>query len=174
VRESKQLIWLVVLVAVLVGINLYRSVSQGGKAGGGAKGSTPAASAYTIPDADFDTAALQEGPAVRAADIKRNIFDYGSVPVARRAPAVSGPPKGNAPPPPPPPEPKPPLRFFGFARGGAAGVHRVFLTDGDAVFVAQEGQVVMRRYKVLHIQAQSVEVEDVTAARRWVLPLEQP
>lgn len=172
-REAKKLLWLVVLVAVLVGINLYRSSSQG-SAGGEAKGKAGAAAGYTIPDAEFDTAKLQRTDAVSAADVKRNIFDYGTTPVARRGPVAPARAKPEPPPPPPPPEPKPPLRFFGFAEGGASGAHRVFLTDGEAVFVAQEGQVVMRRYRVLRIEAKSIEVEDVTAGRRWVLPLEQP
>lgn len=172
-KQAKQMIWLVVLVAILVSVNLYYRYSAQGSAAGGGESKAEAASDYTIPDAEFDIARLQQAAAARAADVKRNIFDYGAAPVARRGPAAPAPAKPDLPPP-PPPEPKPPLRFFGFAQGGASGVHRVFLTDGDAVFVAQEGQVVMRRYRVLHIQTQSVEVEDATAGRRWVLPLEQP
>jgi hypothetical protein len=72
--------------------------------------------------------------------------------------------KTPPPPPPPPSGPPPPppidLKFFGFAsRPGEA--KRVFLSHGEDVFVAGEGDIVDRRYKLLRISAASVEVEDV-------------
>jgi hypothetical protein len=70
------------------------------------------------------------------------------------------------------PQPPPPinLRFFGFAsRPGEA--KRVFLSQGEDVFIAAEGDIVNRRYRVLHIGVNSVEVEDVLGGRRQVLPL---
>src|SRR4051794_9381982 len=58
----------------------------------------------------------------------------------------------NTPPPPPPvyvPPPPPPieLKFFGFA--STQGVKRVFLAKGDDIFVASEGDIVNRRYKIM-------------------------
>lgn len=62
------------------------------------------------------------------------------------------------------------LRFFGFAsRPGEA--KRVFLSSGEDVFIASEGDIVNRRYRVLHIGVNTVEVEDVLGGRRQVLPL---
>ncbi len=62
-----------------------------------------------------------------------------------------------APPPPPPPIP---LKFYGFANR-IDGNKRIFLSKGEDIFVAKEGDIVDRRYKVVHIGANSVEVQDV-------------
>lgn len=63
------------------------------------------------------------------------------------------------PPTPPPPTPIP-LKFFGFAnRPGEP--RRIFLSEGEDVFVAGEGEIVDRRYKVIRITPNSVEMQDV-------------
>jgi hypothetical protein len=62
-----------------------------------------------------------------------------------------------APPPPPPPIP---LKFYGFA-SRKDGNKRIFLSKGEDIFVAKEGDIVDRRYKVVHIGTNSVEVQDV-------------
>jgi len=60
---------------------------------------------------------------------------------------------------PPPPTPIP-LKFFGFAsRRGEQ--KRIFLSEGEDVFVAGEGEIVDRRYKVIRITPNSVEMQDV-------------
>jgi len=70
----------------------------------------------------------------------------------------------------PPPPPPISLRFFGFAsRPGEA--KKIFLSQGEDVFIAAEGDIVNRRYRVLHIGVNSVEVEDVLGGRRQTLPL---
>jgi hypothetical protein len=73
-------------------------------------------------------------------------------------------------PPPPPPPPPIPLRFYGFS-GTKNGPKQVFLSKGDDIFIAKEGQVVDRRYKILKIGPNSVEVEDVLTNNRQTLPL---
>jgi len=80
--------------------------------------------------------------------------------------------KKNEPPPPPGPPPKPPinLKFFGFA-SHAGEPTRIFLAQGDTVFIAYEGQIVDRRYKVLRITPNSVEIEDVLNNNRQTIPL---
>lgn len=82
----------------------------------------------------------------------------------------------NTPPPPPPvptgPPPPPPinLKFFGFASGSGEPT-KVFLGSGDDVFVAGEGEVVNRRYKVVKINPKSVEIEDLLSNNRQTIPL---
>jgi hypothetical protein len=61
---------------------------------------------------------------------------------------------------PPPPPPPIPLKFYGFANR-IDGNKRIFLSKGDDIFVAKEGDIVDRRYKVVHIGANSVDVQDV-------------
>jgi hypothetical protein len=98
----------------------------------------------------------------------RNIFRDEEAPVSREhSPA-------HLPPPPTPvpaaAEPQIPLRFFGFVsmldvpRKGCFG-------DGDAVFVASEGQIVNRRYRILKIKTNSVEVEDLIEHSKHTLSL---
>jgi len=74
-------------------------------------------------------------------------------------------------PPPPPPGPPPiPLKFFGFA-SHMGEPKRIFLAQGDDVFIAEEGQIVDRRYKVLRINPTSVEIEDVLNNNHQTIPL---
>jgi hypothetical protein len=74
--------------------------------------------------------------------------------------------------PPPPPTPIPPapsrqpmleqirLKFFGFA-SIFNSPRRVFLIEGDDIFVATEGEIVNRRYRISRINSDSVQVEDL-------------
>jgi hypothetical protein len=52
-----------------------------------------------------------------------------------------------------------PLTFFGFSRRGDA--RSIFLLAGEDVFIAREGDVVDRRYRIVRVTPESVEVEDV-------------
>jgi len=73
-------------------------------------------------------------------------------------------------PPPPPPPPPINLKFFGFAsKPGEA--KKIFLSEGEDVFIASEGDVVNRHYKVLRISPTSVEIEDVLNNNRQSIPL---
>ena len=49
----------------------------------------------------------------------------------------------------------------------------MFLSQNEDVFIAAEGEIVDRRYRVLHISPTSVEVEDVINNNRQSLPLTQ-
>ena len=104
----------------------------------------------------------------------RNIFRAGAEPVkeipkpvtppmgsaaAAAAAAIAGPPPIN-------------LKFFGFSKRQGEE-NKIFLAEGDDVFVAGEGDIVDRRYRVLHISPTSVEVEDVLNNVRQTLPLTQ-
>lgn len=72
----------------------------------------------------------------------------------------------------PPPPPPINLKFYGFAnRPGEAKA--IFLSQGEDVFIAREGEIVDRRYKVLHINPMSVEIEDVLNNNRQSIPLTQ-
>jgi hypothetical protein len=103
----------------------------------------------------------------------RNIFlaqveDVIPKPVA---PAIKPSTPVNAQPTVPVPPPPPPidLKFFGFA--STEGVKRVFLSRGDDVFVASEGDIVNRRYKIVKINSNNIEVLDVLNNNRQTIPL---
>jgi len=70
----------------------------------------------------------------------------------------------------PPPPPPIPLKFYGFS-GNKTGPKQVFLSKGDDIFIAKEGQVIDRRYKIVKIGPNSIEVEDVLTNNRQTLPL---
>lgn len=62
-----------------------------------------------------------------------------------------------------PPPPPIPLKFFGFAsRPGEP--KKIFLAKDQDVFIAGEGEIVDRRYKVVHISAASVEIQDLVGS----------
>jgi len=56
-----------------------------------------------------------------------------------------------------------PLKFFGFANQPGEP-KRVFLNKGEDVFIAGEGEIIDRRYKVVRISPTSVEVQDVVGS----------
>lgn len=118
---------------------------------------------------------------------KRNIFSLESEPVIVAVKKTQGPVCPNdadprCPPVPPTcpgpdprcPPPPIPLQFFGFA-SKPGEPKRIFLrtTDTNDVFVASEGEVVNRRYRVLRIMNSGVEVEDVLNNNKQILPLTQ-
>src|SRR6202042_1176493 len=106
----------------------------------------------------------------------RNIFSASSAPIDIPKPIASvrpvkAPPPGPPPPPPGPPPPPPiDLKFFGTATA-ADGTRKAFLLHGDDVFLASDGEIVQRRYKILRISANSIEVEDMAYNNRQTLPL---
>lgn len=53
-----------------------------------------------------------------------------------------------------------PLKFYGFA-SSPGEPKKIFLKLGEDVFVAGEGEIVDRRYKVIRISNTSVEIQDV-------------
>ena len=76
------------------------------------------------------------------------------------------PPQPVGPPPPPPIN----LKFYGFANKPGEP-KRIFLTKGEDVFIAREGEIVDHRYKVVRINTNSVEIEDVLSNNRQSIPL---
>lgn len=78
----------------------------------------------------------------------------------------------NTPPPPPPPPPSN-LHFYGFATSRPDGAKRIFLIKGEDVFIASEGDIVDRRYKVVRISQNAVEILDVLSNNRENIPLSQ-
>ena len=124
---------------------------------------------------------LHDGP-MRAAEslvyagLGRNIFGTGpdAQPVtkvaqsafpARPVPQAPVAPVNLGPPPPPPIN----LKFFGVAT--RMGVRRALLLSGDDVFLASQGDIVQRRYRIVSIAATSITIEDVPNNNQQSLPL---
>lgn len=85
------------------------------------------------------------------------------------AAAKPAPPVPTGPPPPPPIN----LKFYGFANRPGDPAKKVFLSEGDNIFIAGEGEVVNRRYKVVKIGQSSVEIEDLLYNNKRTIPLTQ-
>jgi len=102
----------------------------------------------------------------------RNIFRVFVEIPQPKAPVAKGPealqtPQAYVPPPPPPSN----LKFYGFATNRPDGAKRIFLTKNEDVFIAAEGDIVDRRYKVVRISPNSVEILDVLSNNRESIPL---
>ena len=103
----------------------------------------------------------------------RNIFRVFVEPPPRPiVPVVPNQPLPTGPPPPPPPPPIN-LHFYGFATSRPDGAKRIFLSQGEDVFIASEGDIVDRRYKVVRISPNAVEILDVLSNNRQSIPLTQ-
>lgn len=125
-------------------------------------------------DPTLDMKLLAQSEDIKYAGNGRNIFIAGSVatlPVAKGNGTTDQNAGMHMPPPIPPPPPIT-LKFFGFAnKPGEA--KRVFLSQGEDVWIAGEGDVVNRRYRVLRISPNAVEMEDVLNNNRQSIPLTQ-
>ncbi|MGA3091304.1 MAG: hypothetical protein ABSD75_22065 [Terriglobales bacterium] len=126
-------------------------------------------------DPTLDLNLLRQSEEIKYSGNGRNIFVAGSVATIEKPKSngvtdvASGTPRPLPAIPPPPPIT---LKFFGFAnRPGET--KKVFLSQNEDVFIAAEGDIVDRRYRVLRISPTSVEVEDVLNNNRQSLPLTQ-
>jgi hypothetical protein len=103
----------------------------------------------------------------------RNIFRMEELkPVDKTITSVR-PPYGPEPPPTPTPTPPPPpipLKFYGFA-SKSSEPKRIFLADEGEVFVARQGDIVERKYKVIQINNTSVVIEDMLNSNRQTIPV---
>lgn len=117
---------------------------------------------------------LKQSESIKYEGSGRNIFiAHEDVPIPAPHRDVATDKQPQVPPPPPPPPPIT-LKFFGFANKPGEP-KKVFLSQGEDVFIAGEGDIVDRRYRVLRIinNPASVEVEDVLNNNRQTIPLTQ-
>ncbi|HXY77742.1 MAG TPA: hypothetical protein VEH47_02955, partial [Candidatus Acidoferrales bacterium] len=179
IENQKQVITLAVLGGLAVGLMVYEfwppspSAAPATTAPTGAAPAKPAmrrtSSGRMVPvieprlDPTLDLNLLSQSEEIKYAGNGRNIFVAGSVPKIEKPKATGVTDKHEASlhlPPPVPPPPPITLKFFGFAnRPGET--KKVFLSQGEDIFIAGEGDIVDRRYRVLHISATTVDVEDM-------------
>ena len=182
-ENKKQLMWMTVLLAIAVPLSLYsfrNILGDGGShsvttAAAPATGATKAAGVIAVDsDPRLRTDILDRSRQVKL-EPGRNIFDMQqqiiepAVASVRQMPNVH---YGPDLPPPPPPPPPIPLTFYGFA-SKPGETKKIFLQqkNGEHMFVAVQGDVIDRRYKVIQIQANSVVMEDMLTNNRQPLPL---
>jgi len=74
-----------------------------------------------------------------------------------------------------PPEPAPlvvPFKYYGFSDDVHTKRRRGFFTNGEEVFIASEGELVLGKYRVISITPTAAEVEEVSTSRRARLSME--
>ena len=186
-ENKKQVQWMVALLAIALLVGIYNIYF-----GGSSSASTPAASA----PATTTTAVPKKSGALAGADNSnldprlrldilaasqskkyeagRNIFRMEEVPIqaaiagvrSKGAYTVDAPPTPTPTPPPPPI----PLKFYGFA-SKSNEPKRIFLDDEGEVFIARQGEIVERRYKVIQINNTNVVIEDALNNNRQTVQL---
>jgi len=146
-----------------------------------ARAAAPRSRSHTLKDRKMAMAPRSIDPTLRTDWLKvsedrnyqgvgRNIFLAQQIVIPKPiAKAYTPPPPVPTGPPPPPPIN---LKFYGFA-SKPGEPKRVFLSQGEDVFIAGEGDIVDRRYKVLRITPTQVEIEDVLNNNRQNIPLTQ-
>ncbi|HWP85731.1 MAG TPA: hypothetical protein VNN17_11105 [Terriglobia bacterium] len=101
----------------------------------------------------------------------RNIFEFYTPPPPPAAPPAPIPQPVMQPAAPSPPRPPAiSLKFYGVAQH-PGGPRRAFLTDGEEIIIAQEGDTVARFYKVNRIGISSLELRDTRTNQTQQLPL---
>lgn len=118
----------------------------------------------------------------------RTIFDFGAAPPpkqpdppkifpkpASEVAAAAAPPPVSVTPAPPVKPSAPPIRlkFYGFVGGARTKTKRAFFLDGEDIFVAGEGDVIQKRFRVVRIGLNSVVMEDLEFKSQQTLNLEE-
>ena len=126
---------------------------------------TPVIPPFRSQDPTLRTEMLLDSESMKYTGGKRNIFAppgyVAEINMPSPGPAVPGPePRPDEKP--PKPQPTIPLRFYGFT-STSAGLKRVFFTDADGqdIFIGQEGDLINKRYQIVKIKKESVDVFDV-------------
>ena len=153
------------------------AMPPGNAVGGPAAQTLATTSAALDPTLHMDAMLVTESVAYQGTG--RNIFSAVSAPppivipkaiAPVRIATVAAPPPVYRDPGPPPPPPID-LRFCGYFVSPASGVKQAVLVHGEDVFLASAGDIVMRRYRVVSIAANSVQVEDMPNNNKQNLPL---
>lgn len=130
-----------------------------------------------------------ENPHIRMEQIKRtqgaeykssgrNPFSYSLAPVPKTTPQPTKTPDfvgpRDQPPPPPPPPPTLPanVKFYGY--GSVNGTsRRAYFTDGEEVYILGEGDILLKRFRIIRIGNASLEFEEISSGRIGTAPLEE-
>lgn len=111
----------------------------------------------------FGAAKPKTPPPPPPSEAKRLTPDPGAKPIG------SGPAAAPSKPPPPPIT----MKYFGFANRQGDARKRAFFMDGEEIYVAAEGEVIKKRYKIVRVGINSVVVEDLDYKSQQTLPLQE-
>jgi hypothetical protein len=190
-ENKKEVRWMIALLAILLLVGIYNFVDFGtSSANSPAPAPAPATSTQATtqttrkstspiqptdstldPRLRLDILAASQNKKYEAGG--RNIFRMEELKPVEKTIASVRQPYGPEPPPTPTPTPLPPpipLKFYGFA-SKSSEPKRIFLADEGEVFVARQGDIVERKYKVIQINNTSVVIEDMLNSNRQTIPV---
>jgi len=184
-ENKKQVRWMIVLLALALLVGIYNFVDFGTSSAASPspasstqvtqptkKPGAPQLSDSTLdPRLRLDILAVSQNKKYEAGG--RNIFRMEELKQIEKTVASVRQPYGPEPPPTPTPTPPPPpipLKFYGFA-SKSNEPKRIFLADEGEVFVARQGDIVERKYKIVQINNTSVIIEDVLNSNRQTIQL---
>ena len=128
---------------------------------------------------------LAKVQAVGYEGVDRNLFQFGAArpkltpqqqaEAAKQQAAAAAPKQPDAPPPAPskPSAPAINMKYFGYVNRPGDARKRAFLIDGEEIYVAVEGEVIKKRYKIVRIGINSLVVEDIDFQSQQTLPLQE-
>ena len=64
-----------------------------------------------------------------------------------------------------------PWKFYGIAVRPDTAEKKAFLTNGEEIFIGQEGDLIAKQYKILRIGVNTIELEDTRSRQRQQLTL---
>ena len=143
---------------------------------------TKLASTSSSLDPTLDETAMLRTEGLVYSGTGRNIFSASSTAPASMIPKAApsayihapvGPVIPVVPPAPPTCPPTCPpinLKFFGTATR-SNGLRQAFVLDGEDVYLASPGEIVARKYKIVSVSANSIQVEDLLNKNTQTLPL---
>ncbi|MBI3404420.1 MAG: hypothetical protein HY046_03075 [Acidobacteria bacterium] len=67
-----------------------------------------------------------------------------------------------------------PFKFYGYSVEVNSGKKRAFFTNGEEIWIAQEGEAIQGKYKLLRIGNTTADFEEVGTGKKATLPFEQP
>jgi hypothetical protein len=184
-ENKKQVRWMIALLAIALLVGIYDFVDFGSSSANSPSPASTSAGNQQKKPALTETAdngtldprlrldILAASQSKKYESGGRNIFRMEEKPPALAADVRTRPPFGPDPlptPPPPPPPPMIPLKFYGFA-SKPTEPKKIFLFDEGEVFVARQGDIVERKYKVIQINNTSVIIEDVLNNNKQTIPL---
>ncbi|HZE80519.1 MAG TPA: hypothetical protein VE604_06420 [Candidatus Polarisedimenticolia bacterium] len=184
-ENKKQVRWMIVLLALALLVGIYNFVDFGTSSAASPspasstqvtqptkKPGAPQLSDSTLdPRLRLDILSVSQNKKYEAGG--RNIFRMEELKQIEKTVTSVRQPYGPELPPTPTPTPPPPpipLKFYGFA-SKSNEPKRIFLADEGEVFVARQGDIVERKYKIVQINNTSVIIEDVLNSNRQTIQL---